>query len=328
MADTELIDETAASSVEATDLLYVVKDPSGTPLDRKATAAQVAAYVATTLGGSGGGDVAGPASSTDNAIARFDGTTGKIIQNNSKWTITDGGRLLNNDRNTTLIGNTDSEYGIGFNGNSEVIMLINSGITNTFGDNTRLRSAGKLGWTNTTSTNDTMDTSISRAAGGAVQIGSGSAANNDGRLDCAWMKWDGMARTTAQFDKTNTTLADVTNLSITVASGKTYRFKAILFVTADATGGLKVALSGTATITSARYDIVAVNKGTSAIVISSEKTALNSSSGHAGATTATVTVEGVITVNVGGTLTVQFAQNAANGTSSVLVGSSLLAHEF
>ncbi len=30
---------------------------------------------------SGGGDVSGPASSTDNALARFDGTTGKIIQN-------------------------------------------------------------------------------------------------------------------------------------------------------------------------------------------------------------------------------------------------------
>lgn len=31
--------------------------------------------------GSGSGDVTGPASSTDNAVARFDGTTGKLIQN-------------------------------------------------------------------------------------------------------------------------------------------------------------------------------------------------------------------------------------------------------
>ena len=28
-----------------------------------------------------GGDVTGPASSTDNALARFDGTTGKLLQN-------------------------------------------------------------------------------------------------------------------------------------------------------------------------------------------------------------------------------------------------------
>ncbi len=34
-------------------------------------------------GGSGSGDVVGPGSATDNAIARFDGTTGKLIQNSA-----------------------------------------------------------------------------------------------------------------------------------------------------------------------------------------------------------------------------------------------------
>ncbi len=37
--------------------------------------------IAATGGGGGSGDVVGPASSTDNAIARFDSTTGKLIQN-------------------------------------------------------------------------------------------------------------------------------------------------------------------------------------------------------------------------------------------------------
>ena len=40
---------------------------------------------------SGGGDVTGPGSSTDNAIVRFDGTTGKIIQNSTGNVITDAG---------------------------------------------------------------------------------------------------------------------------------------------------------------------------------------------------------------------------------------------
>lgn len=44
----------------------------------------------TNTGGSGSGDVTGPASSTDNAIARFDSTTGKIIQNSSA-TVSDVG---------------------------------------------------------------------------------------------------------------------------------------------------------------------------------------------------------------------------------------------
>lgn len=34
-------------------------------------------------GGGGAGDVVGPASSTDNAIARYDGTTGKLLQNSA-----------------------------------------------------------------------------------------------------------------------------------------------------------------------------------------------------------------------------------------------------
>jgi hypothetical protein len=45
-----------------------------------------------TAGGGGGGDVTGPASSTDNAIARYDGTTGKIVQN-STVTVSDTGDI-------------------------------------------------------------------------------------------------------------------------------------------------------------------------------------------------------------------------------------------
>jgi hypothetical protein len=44
MADTQVINETAADDVDAADIFYMVKDPSGSPLNRKATAAQIAAY--------------------------------------------------------------------------------------------------------------------------------------------------------------------------------------------------------------------------------------------------------------------------------------------
>lgn len=46
------------------------------------------------------GDVAGPASATDNAITRFDGTTGKLIQNSSV-TIADGGAISAGTSNGT-----------------------------------------------------------------------------------------------------------------------------------------------------------------------------------------------------------------------------------
>lgn len=47
----------------------------------------------TAAGGAGSGDVSGPNSATDNAIARFDGTTGKILQN-SGATLSDAGGIL------------------------------------------------------------------------------------------------------------------------------------------------------------------------------------------------------------------------------------------
>lgn len=50
------------------------------------------AYTTVTTSGSGTGDVVGPASSTDNALARFDGTTGKLLQN-SNVTLDDTGNM-------------------------------------------------------------------------------------------------------------------------------------------------------------------------------------------------------------------------------------------
>jgi hypothetical protein len=54
----------------------------------------LASGVPTWTSASASGDVTGPASSTDNAIARFDSTTGKIIQN-SAITLSDAGALQN-----------------------------------------------------------------------------------------------------------------------------------------------------------------------------------------------------------------------------------------
>lgn len=50
-------------------------------------------------GGSGGllGDVVGPASAVDNSVARYDGTTGKLLQAGSSAYITDAGNVGIND---------------------------------------------------------------------------------------------------------------------------------------------------------------------------------------------------------------------------------------
>jgi hypothetical protein len=55
-------------------------------------------YSAGTLSASGGtGDVVGPASAVDNAFARFDGTTGKLIQGNTYASLSDAGAAIFGD---------------------------------------------------------------------------------------------------------------------------------------------------------------------------------------------------------------------------------------
>lgn len=142
-----------------------------------------------------------------------------------------------------------------------------------------------------------------------------------------WASFGGLRRVSTQFDKTNDgTLANVPGLSVNVAAGKTYAFHAVLHLAAGVTGGAKSAIAGTCTATAIVYQINTLNLTTSAYVVTSRLTALASAGGsNAGGATQFTTIDGVITVNAAGTLTVQFAQNGAGGvgtTASVLVGST------
>lgn len=126
-----------------------------------------------------------------------------------------------------------------------------------------------------------------------------------------------------QFDSTSTNLANVTGLTLTLVAGQTYNFRAFLFVTEDTTGGAKLAVGGTATATTFRASAMILANG--AAVEYAVGTSLGSailSATSAVAANAAI-IEGYIVVNAGGTLTIQFAQNSATGTSSVLVGSYL-----
>lgn len=136
------------------------------------------------------------------------------------------------------------------------------------------------------------------------------------------------ARVSSQFDATTDTLANVTGLSLNVLGSRTYAFHAYLFLDADATGGIKLAIAGTATATAIRYDIQATDIGAPGVErITARHTSLGSSSTAAGQTAYLAEINGTITVNAGGTLTCQFAQSTANGTSSVLTGSTLTIEE-
>ena len=75
----------------------------------------------------GGGDVAGPASATDNAVARFDGTTGKLIQN-SAVTISDTTGDIAGATSLTAPASTDLTLAGGSSGAS---LVLGPGVSNT-----------------------------------------------------------------------------------------------------------------------------------------------------------------------------------------------------
>ena len=119
----------------------------------------------------------------------------------------------------------------------------------------------------------------------------------------------------------STTLVNVTGLSVNVLAGGTYVFDINLATTSGASGGTKVALGGTSTWTSINTttwsytaSAVAVNTGTTA-------TPGTSIAGSTAANIATI-ARGTVVVNAAGTLTVMFAQNASNGTDSVVLPNS------
>lgn len=86
-----------------TDLSDVDTDKSKTPADGDVLTFDGTDWNAETPSGGGSGDVVGPASATDNAIVRYDGTTGKLIQN-SGVTIADSGLLNMGGNNISSAG--------------------------------------------------------------------------------------------------------------------------------------------------------------------------------------------------------------------------------
>lgn len=164
--------------------------------------------------------------------------------------------------------------------------------------------------------------------GGDLAIGK-TTANT--KLDVnGFYEWAGQKRVSSQFNKTSdVTLANVTGLSVSVEAAKTYYFEATLFTASDVAGGVKFAIGGTATATSIIYEANITNGGASVTPGTARATALATTVGDATAVTAAkVKITGTITVANAGTLTVQFAQNASNGTaSSVLVGSNFIVNQ-
>lgn len=129
----------------------------------------------------------------------------------------------------------------------------------------------------------------------------------------------GVTRVTAQTDATTTTLANITGLSQAVSIG-TYAFDIYLPITCGGTGGVKLAFNYTTAALSA-LSAMAYGFTASAIATASTTTTTTQTTIISAATAFTsVCIKGTMVVSTAGTVALQFAENNANSTSSVLVG--------
>lgn len=178
-------------------------------------------------------------------------------------------------------------------------------------------STGAYGW---------QDVNIHREAAGVAGIGT-STAGVPAITPTGWLQWGGQARVASDFSVTSsTTLVNVTGLTVNLQAGRTYTFDAELSYTCAAAGGVKAAILGTATATSIAYDGFAIDSGANGVVGNAQSTSLGGvvASSVTTGTAGHITIKGSITVNVAGTLAVQFAQNTSNGTASVVKRGSCL----
>jgi len=118
----------------------------------------------------------------------------------------------------------------------------------------------------------------------------------------------------------NTTLANITGLTFPVLGAKTYGFRGVLFVDSSAAGGHKFAVAGTATATTLIWHVRVVCDATKLFILTARTQSMGTGVGESSSscTSSIAEIDGAITVNAAGTLTLQFAQNNASGTSSVL----------
>jgi len=122
----------------------------------------------------------------------------------------------------------------------------------------------------------------------------------------------------------NATLANLTGLSHVVERGKTYRYRVFADVSANASGGTKMAFKLNDGLTLTSLQNVSRAFTASAVAVARTTTATDQASLVAAtAAHALVVLEGTFVVNAGGTIQLQGAQNASFGTAtSFLTGTS------
>lgn len=119
----------------------------------------------------------------------------------------------------------------------------------------------------------------------------------------------------------NTVLANVTGMTCNLISGVTYIIEGYISCVANATAGLKLALSGTSTASTILTDTWGYNTAT--LTAEQNATAIGTIYSAAGALTV-VEIGGTFVCNASGTIQLQAAQSVSNGTACTITNGSYI----
>jgi hypothetical protein len=262
-------------------------------------------------------DVFGPSSVVDNAIARFDGTTGKLIQT--------GGITIADGATGTLSGTNSGDVTLG--GTPAYLTISGQVITR----NQVSLTAASAHVTGTLPVANGGTGQIALSSIDAADFGSGAAADNyvltaDGAGGAAWEVASGgggsaitehYMRTDDFFDNTGT-ISNVTGLSCSVAINEKILIEIVGFRVGGAAGsGLQIAFTGPSSPTHVRYTLEhwnAVNTGRTVAAA----TAFNTTLTQADGSTDTLPFRATLTlINGSNPNTVQFRAASENSGTSI-----------
>ena len=122
----------------------------------------------------------------------------------------------------------------------------------------------------------------------------------------------------------STTFVTVTGCTHKLLGGKTYIIEAHITGTAGASGGAKATLAGDGILSATFFTLTGTNRNNATTNAASSTTTLGNAVAGATAVMTDIILLGAIAVNAPGTISLQLAQNASNGTAtSAYVGSYL-----
>lgn len=151
----------------------------------------------TVLSATGGGGVSGPGSSTDRAIATWNGTGGATLRN-TPWTIDATGILIVTGAGTDSVIQINDGSGLQMELRADGVIRGNYLYTKDFdsahlgiGEGLRLSNATSVAFSSDSHSYGTADTDLKRSAAGVVKVG--NAAGGYGTIDAGAYKSSGTA---------------------------------------------------------------------------------------------------------------------------------------